>query len=84
MDVGRLCSVQGGERHTSHQRIAEYVKARCEQYPGIGFPPRVEWVAEQTLHGLRLLLAELTCTEEERRTIEGFLAIASQEIPGSV
>ena len=73
MDVGRFYGVQSGVRHVTHQRIAVYVKALCTRYAGMGFTPREEWVAEQTMQGLHLLLA-----------VEAFLALASQEIRDSL
>ena len=82
MDVGRLCGVLGAEDHATHQRIAEYVKTLCEQYRAMGFTPRDEWVMEQTIRGLRLLLADLQVSDPGRRAVEAFLAIASEELPG--
>lgn len=82
MNVGRLCSVQGSTEATSHGRLAEYLKVQCERYPGMEFAPRVEWIGEQAVEALRLLLADTRCTEEERRAVARFLALASEELPG--
>lgn len=41
-----------------------------------------EWVAEKTIQGLRKLLADIQCTDEERKAIEEFLELASEELPG--
>ncbi len=82
MDVSRLAGVLGAEQHAAHQRVAAYVKGLCEHYPGMCFTAREEWVVEQSLRGLHLLLADLSCTPEERRAIEEFLAIAGGEVPG--
>jgi hypothetical protein len=80
VDVGRLCGVLASEQHATHQRIASYVKGFCELYPGMGFTTREEWVVEQSIAGLRHLLADVRCTGEERRAIEEFLDLASEEI----
>jgi hypothetical protein len=82
MDFGRLSGVLGAEKHATHQRIAEYVKTQCEAYSGIGFGAREEWLAEKMIEALRTLLADVRCTDEERRAIEEFLALASEELPG--
>jgi hypothetical protein len=50
----------------------------------MGFSPRVEWVGEQTIAALELLLADTNCTDEERRAVSRFLELASQEIPGGL
>jgi hypothetical protein len=50
----------------------------------MGFTSQIEWVGEQMIAALRLLLADTTCTEEERRAVERFLALASEELPGAV
>lgn len=84
MNVGRLCSITGTQHTDTHQRVAEYLKVVCAPYPGMGFTARVEWVGEQTLAALRLLLADTRCTEEERRAVEKFLDLASEELPGAV
>ena len=83
MDVGRLCKLAGGDSGARHQRIAEYVKPLIERYHGMGFAPREEWVVEQTIEGLRRLLANTRCTDEERRAIEQFLALAAEELAGA-
>jgi hypothetical protein len=83
MDVGRLCKLTGTKSGTAHQRIAEYVKPLIERYHGMGFAPREEWVVEQTIEGLRRMLADTRCTDEERRAIEEFLGLASEELAGA-
>lgn len=45
MDIGRFAGVLGSETHATHQRIAAYVRAVCNRYPGVGFTPREEWAA---------------------------------------
>jgi hypothetical protein len=82
MDLGRLSGALNAGKHASHQRVAEYVRHACASYAGIGFGPREEWVAEKTVEALRLLLADTQCTDEERRAIEEFLALAGEEVPG--
>ena len=84
MNVGRLCSIQGSQQLDTHQRATEYLKSVCARYHGMGFTARVEWVGEQMIEALRLLLADTKCTEEERRSVERFLALAAEELPGSV
>jgi hypothetical protein len=83
MDVSRLCGVQGGTKHTTHQRVAEYVKRRCDQYPGMPFTPREEWLIEQTIAALHQLLADTRCSEVGRMAVSAFLDIAAEELPGS-
>jgi hypothetical protein len=56
----------------------------CSPYHGMGFTSRIEWIGEQTVRALRLLLAETVCTDEERRAVERFLDLAAEELPGSV
>lgn len=82
MDVGRPCGLLGAEEHARHQRIASYLKGICTQYSGMGFTAREEWVAEQTVQALCVLLSDVDCTEDERRAIEEFLALAGEELPG--
>jgi hypothetical protein len=84
MNVGRLCSIQGTSQLESHQRVADYLKLVCSPYHGMGFTSRIEWIGEQTLQALRLLLADTSCSEEERRAVERFLDLAAEELPGSV
>ena len=84
MNVGRFCSIAGQQGADTHQRVSEYLKAVCAAYRGMGFTSRIEWVGEQTIEALRLLLADTRCTEEERRAVEKFLDLASQELPGAV
>jgi len=84
MNVGRLCSIQGSQQLNTHQRASEYLKAVCARYHGMGFTSRIEWVGEQTIEALRLLLSDTSCTDEERRAVERFLELASQEMPGAV
>jgi hypothetical protein len=84
MNVARLCSISGAQNADTHMRVSEYLKAVCSPYAGMGFTARLEWVGEQTIEALRLLLADTRCSEEERHAVERFLALASQELPGSV
>ena len=84
MNVGRLCSIQGSYQLESHQRVADYLKLVCSPYHGMGFTSRIEWVGEQTLSALRVLLADTSCTDEERRAVQRFLDLAAEELPGSV
>ncbi len=83
MDVGRFCGAIDGVAQATHQRIAEYVKPLCNQYHGLGFTPREEWVMEQTMQALQTLLTDVRCTNEERQAIEEFLALAAQEVPAA-
>jgi hypothetical protein len=48
----------------------------------MGFSSHVEWVGEQVVEALRLLLADTNCTEEERQSVHRFLDLAAQELPG--
>jgi hypothetical protein len=82
MDVGRLCGVQGTEQNATHQRIAGYVKSLVAGYRGMGFAPREEWIAEQTIKALRHMLADTSCTDAERTAVLQFLDLASEEQPG--
>lgn len=82
MNVGRLCSVQGSSEPKTHRRLAEYLKAVCARYPGMGFSSRTEWIGEQTLDALHLLLADTRCSEMERRAVERFLSLAAEELHG--
>lgn len=82
MNVGRLCSIEGPSTLNSHQRATAYLKLMCRQYPGMGFSSHVEWVGEQMVAALRLLLADTSCTEDERRAVDRFLALAAEELPG--
>jgi hypothetical protein len=82
MNVGRLCSIQGSAEEQTHWRLAEYLKVVCGRYPGMEFSARVEWLGEQTVDALRLLLADTRCTEAERRAVEHFLGLASEELSG--
>lgn len=84
MNVGRLCSIQGSAQLDTHRRVSEYVKAVCSRYPGMGFTSRIEWIGEQSVDALRLLLADIDCTMEERRAVERFLDLAAEELPGTV
>lgn len=84
MNVGRLCSIQGSHQLESHQRVADYLKLVCAPYHGMGFTSRSEWIGEQTLDALRLLLADTSCTDQERRAVERFLDLAAEELPGAV
>jgi hypothetical protein len=65
MDVGRLCGLQGSGELATHQRIASYVKGFCERYSGLDFTAREEWAVEQSIAGLRHLLSDVLCTQEE-------------------
>jgi hypothetical protein len=82
MNVGRLCSIQGSAEVTTHHRMSEYLKVVCERYPGMEFTARIEWIGEQALDALRLLLADTRCTDEERRAVERFLGLAGEELSG--
>jgi hypothetical protein len=82
MNVGRLCSIEGAAELQTHQRASEYLKAVCARYPGMGFSPQMEWLGEQMVLGLRLLLADTSCTEDERRAVQRFLNLAVEELPG--
>lgn len=82
MDIGRFSGALDAEKHATHQRVAEYVRPLIAGPTGIGFTPREEWVAEQTIKALQLLLTDTVCTDAERRAIEEFLTLASQELPG--
>ncbi|GAC1527182.1 MAG: hypothetical protein NVS2B16_35250 [Chloroflexota bacterium] len=67
---GITCGVLGAESNANHQRIAEYVKTQCEQYRGMGFTAREEWIVEQTIEALHRLLGDIQCTPDERHAIE--------------
>lgn len=82
MDVGRFCGVQGAEDHATHMRIAEYVRVICERYPATGFTPHHEWIVEQTMEALRIMLNDVRCSQAERRAVEDFLTLASEVLPG--
>lgn len=82
MNVGRLCSIEGTRQLSTHRRGSDYLKHVCARYPGMGFTARIEWIGEQTVEALRLLLADTNCTEEERRAVERFLDLAAEELPG--
>ena len=82
MDVGRFCGVQGAEVHATHMRIAEYVRALCERYPATGFTPHQEWIVEQTMEALQLMLADVQCSDDEHTAIADFLALATETRPG--
>ena len=82
MNVSRLCDVQGATAPDTHQRVSEYVKRICEQYRGMGFTPREEWLVEQTVVALRQLLDDIRASEAGRNAVEAFLAIAAEERPG--
>lgn len=82
MNIGRLCSIEGPSSLNVHQRSTAYLKMRCAGYPGMGFSSHVEWVGEQMVEAMRLLLADTNCTEEERRAVDRFLDLAAQELPG--
>ena len=82
MNVGRLCSIEGPSSLNTHQRAVEYLKLMCANYPGMGFSSHVEWVGEQMVQALRVLLADTSCTDEERRAVERFLDLAAQDLPG--
>ena len=82
MDLGRLSGALDAEKQATHQRVSEYLKRVCAQYRAIGFGAREEWVGEKTLAALRLFLDDVDCTDQERRAIEEFLALAGEEIPG--
>lgn len=84
MNVGRMCSIQGSHQLETHQRASEYLKAVCARYQGMGFTSRIEWAGEQMIDALRLLLQDTNCTEEERRAVERFLRLASEEVSGAV
>jgi hypothetical protein len=84
MNVARLCSVTGAQQGDTHMRVSEYLKAVCAPYRGMGFTTRLEWVGEQTVEALRLLLADTRCSEEERRAVERFLDLAVEELPGKI
>ena len=68
----------------SHQRVSEYLKLVCNRYEGMGFTSRTEWIGEQTIAALELLLADTHCSNDERKAVESFLALARQEMPGAV
>jgi hypothetical protein len=82
MNVGRLCSVQGSTQLDTHQRASEYLRLICSQYPGMGFSSSTEWVGEQAVTALQLLLADTNCTDDERRAVQRFLDLAREELPG--
>ncbi len=82
MDSGRFSDALGAEQQAAHMRIAEYVRAICDRYPAVGFTRHQEWVAEQTMHALQTLLTHVHCTDDERRAIEEFLALASEQLSG--
>jgi hypothetical protein len=84
MNVGRLCSIQGTQQLDTHTRASEYLKAMCSRYPGMGFTAQVEWVGEQMVEALRLLLADTNCSDDERRAVDHFLRLAAEELPGAV
>jgi hypothetical protein len=84
MNVGRLCSIEGSQQLDTHQRASEYLKVVCSRYGGMGFTSRIEWIGEQTIDAMRLLLADTSCTEEERKAVERFLDLASEELPGAL
>ncbi len=84
MNIGRLCSIEGSSQSDSHQRGSEYLKAICTRYQGMGFSAHTEWVGEQMIGALRLLLKDTNCTEEERRAVERFLDLAAHEQAGTV
>jgi hypothetical protein len=50
----------------------------------MGFTSRIEWIGEQAIDGLRLLLADTNCTEDERRAVNRFLDLAAEEVPGNL
>jgi hypothetical protein len=83
MNVGRFCDVLGGDNQSTHQRIASYVKQHWGSYSGLSFSPREEWVAEQTMLSLRAFLEDVRCADEERRAINEFLDLATEELPGT-
>lgn len=82
MNVGRLCSIAGSSDLDTHQRVSEYLRLVCAAYPGMGFTSRIEWIGERSVDALRLLLADTSCSEDERRSVERFLDLASAELPG--
>lgn len=82
MNVGRLCSIAGASDLDTHQRVSEYLRLVCAAYPGMGFTSRIEWIGERSVDALRLLLADTSCSEDERRSVERFLDLASAELPG--
>lgn len=84
MNVGRLCSITGTQHADTHTRVSEYLKTVCARYQGMGFTTRLEWVGEQTVEALRLLLADTRCSEDERRAVERFLDLAAEELPGKI
>ncbi len=84
MNIGRLCAIEGTRSLDTHQRVSEYLRLMCARYPGMGFSSHVEWVGEQTVDALRLLLSDTSCTEEERRAVDRFLQLACEEVPGAV
>jgi hypothetical protein len=83
MNVGRFCDVLGGDAQATHQRIARYVKRHWGAYGGLSFSPREAWVVEQTMLGLRALIEDVRCTDEERRAITELLDLAAEEQPGT-
>jgi hypothetical protein len=82
LNVGRLCSIQGSNQLDTHMRASEYLKTVCGRYPGMGFSPRIEWIGEQMVEALRLLLSDTRCSDEERKAVERFLTLAAEEQPG--
>jgi hypothetical protein len=84
MNVGRLCSIQGVSVLDTHKRGSEYLKIMCARYPGMGFSAHTEWIGEQMVDALRLLLKDTNCTEDERRAVERFLDLAGEELAGAV
>ncbi|GAC1332495.1 MAG: hypothetical protein NVS2B16_17320 [Chloroflexota bacterium] len=84
MNVGRMCSVQGSSQLDTHQRGSEYLKLVCARYHGMGFTSQLEWVGEQMVEALGLLLNDTRCTDDERRAVEKFLKLAAEEVPGAV
>jgi hypothetical protein len=84
MNVGRLCSIDGPTALNTHQRASAYLKLLCDAYPGMGFSPHVEWIGEQMVSALRILLSDTNCTEDERRAVDRFLELAAQELPGNL
>jgi hypothetical protein len=42
VNVGRFCSVLGGDAEATHRRVAHYAKLQWGGYRGVSFSPREE------------------------------------------
>jgi hypothetical protein len=75
-----MCSIEGSSQQNTHQRATDYLREVCSRYPGMGFSTRLEWVGEQMIDALRLLLRDTNYSVDERAAISRFLDFASEEI----